>query len=885
MGSSHRAETMTNDSRTGRLIWSRMIWRYWLKEAKLTAMLVGILALGIAVFLSVRLANKAAVTGFGLFTESIVGQSDFILRSPAGKLDEGLLREVRTATGSAPVGIFPVLEVTGAIDDVDGKGLLRLVGVDLVALQNAAQYLDGESATSGGNGLDGGETNQVLGSRRAIFVGQRLATQRGVAAGETIGVIVNDGVKELVIEGVLPDSPNTASVPANLILMDLPGLQALSGESGKISRIELRIPPGTNAPENRETSFAALTAFADANELILETPEDQKSSVTQMSAAFRLNLTILSGLALLVGVYLIMQAMEASVVKRRAEIAVMRSLGVTPSEIKRAWILEALVLGFVGSVLGIVLGRILAMGMVGAIAGTVNTLYYETTTTAITLGLGEILFCLVFGTGASVLAGWIPARDAAATPPAQAMRHGVRSGGLKVLRFWPLGIVLFLAGVGAALLPPWKPDSGSVIAIGGYLSSVLLVFSSSVLIGLLFRPVARLIGRVGKGSAVFRYAASQLRKPGGRHRLTAAGLAAAIGMSAAMAILVASFETTLTSWIQQLLKADLYVSAPGISSVTNENTVSSSTWQAIAALPGVAGMDRLRRHPVSIDGTRAFLGGADYNQNSERHLQLIWLDPPEATGPQALEKATDGVPPAWISEPFERVFGIHRGDRFTVPTPQGPKEVQCEGVYAEYGSETGTVMVSRKYTSEWFSDDRITQMSVYVKDGIDPEAVLAELEARFPTLVARTNARIREESLRIFHQTFAVTYALEAIAVLIAVAGLGLALAGLLLERRRELVTLKSLGATRREIAMASMWEGVGLSVVGLSGGLLLSFALGWVLIHVINPQSFGWTLTYQIPWSAFAILTAVTILCAAAVAWVVGYRNGEVRSDRVGGR
>lgn len=884
MGSLLRAETMTKAPRTGRLIWSRMIWRYWLKEAKLTAMLVGILALGIAVFLSVRLANKAAVTGFGLFTESIVGQSDFVLRSPAGKLDERMLGELRKASGRTPLGIFPVLEVSGAVEG-DSKGaLLRLVGVDLVALQNAAQYLEGESANTGGNGIDGESTNQLLGSSKAVFVGEGFVENRNVSAGDTIQVIVDDQIRKLVIEAVLPDSPNVASVPPNLILMDLPGLQALSKDQNKISRIELRIPPGASAETNRETSFAVLTDFAAEKDLILETPEDQKSSVTQMSAAFRLNLTILSGLALLVGVYLITQAMEASVVKRRAEIAVMRSLGVTPSEIKRAWILEALVLGFAGSVLGIIVGRLLAMGMVGAIAGTVNTLYYETTTTAITLGMGEILFCLVFGTGASVLAGWIPARDAAATPPAQAMRHGTRSGGLKLLRFWPLGIVLFLTGVGAAFLPPWETASGSVIAIGGYFSSVLLVLSSSVLIGLLFGPVSRSLGRIGKSSAAFRYAASQLRKPGGRHRLTAAGLAAAIGMSAAMAILVASFETTLTSWIQQLLKADLYVSAPGMSSVTNENTISKSTWQGIEAMPGVAGMDRLRIHRISMEGTRAFLGGSDYNQNSKRYLQLIWLDEPEDTSPQALLTKVDGVPSAWVSGPFNRVFGLGKGDVFEVPTPQGPQKVRCEGVYAEYGSETGTVMVSRSFTSEWFADDRLSRMSVYVDDGVDPAVVLSNLQNHFPTLVARTNLRIREESLRIFHQTFAVTYALEAIAVLIAVAGLGLALAGLLLERRRELVTLKSLGATRREIATASMWEGVGLSLVGLSGGLLLSFALGWVLIHVINPQSFGWTLTYQIPWGAFAFLTAVTILCAAVVAWSVGYRNAEVRSDRAAG-
>ena len=162
-----------------------------------------------------------------------------------------------------------------------------------------------------------------------------------------------------------------------------------------------------------------------------------------------------------------------------------------------------------------------------------------------------------------------------------------------------------------------------------------------------------------------------------------------------------------------------------------------------------------------------------------------------------------------------------------------------------------------------------------------PTAVLEQVRERFPALVARTNQRLREESIRIFHQTFAVTYALEAIAVIIAVAGLGLALAGLLLERRNELSTLRAIGATRRDIARAAMWEGLGISLAGLGGGLAVSFLLGWILIGVINPQSFGWTLRYAVPWGALVFLSGITLATAAAVAWVVGYRNANLKSDR----
>lgn len=860
------------------LLWSRFIWRHWRREPALTAMLVAILALGVAVFLAVRLANKAAVTGFLLFTESVSGESDFLLRPKAGLLPQGILRDLRRLSGAEPVGLFPVLEESGVrADAVDGE-ILRLVGVDLVSLRNVALPLATPGKTTTFSSGEG--SRDILQSADTGFVGNGFAEKHGVKEGDIVELLVSDRPVSFRIADLLPDIPNRAKVPDNLILMDLPGLQTLSGKSGFLSRVEVRIPPGTDSERIKMLVAEQFGNFAEANDLILETPGERKSSVTQMSAAFRLNLTILSGLALLVGLYLIMQAMEASVVKRRAEIAVLRSLGVTPHQIRRAWMLEGLILGIVGSLLGVLLGRFLAIGMVGAIAQTVNTIYYETTTTAVTLTSGEVLFSLLFGIFSSVVAGIVPARDAALTPPAQAMRQGIQGGGLKLLRKGALGLLFFVCGLGAAFLPPIQLTSGTVVPVGGYLAAMLFVFAASILIGALFRPVARLLRGISP-ETMRNYAASQLRRPEGRHRLTAAGLSVAIGMSAAMAILVASFETTLTSWIEQLLKADLYVAAAGASSVTNTNIISRENCEKILSIPGVEGSDKLRRYTIRYQGNEVFLGGADYNLDPERFLQLLWIEPPLASGPLALLPTESGPVPAWVSESFSRKFGSGKGDRLEIPTPAGAQAVEVAGVYAEYGTEMGTIIVSRTLTSHWFADDSLSQMAIYASREFDVEAVLDEIQATVPGLVVRTNARLRAESIRIFHQTFAVTYALEAIAVVIAIAGLGLALAGLLLERRSELATLRAVGATRADIARAAMWEGIGLAVVGLIGGYLLSLILGWVLIYVINPQSFGWTLRYRIPWISFSILAGVTLATAAIVSRIVGSRNANLLSDR----
>ena len=860
-------------------LWSHIVWRHWLREWKLTIVLLLIIALGVAVFLSIRLANKAAVSGFGMFTESVSGESDFQLRPSAGLIPNRSLRDLRHRLGSLPVGLFPVVETTGVIAG-DDERLVRVIGLDLVAMQNAVNYSGGISGPQS-NAQREAVGPTFLNTDTLVFSGDAFSQSRGISAGDELTLLFGDREVTVEMGGILAENPNLPSIPENLVLVDLPSLQQLTDMSG-VSRIEVRFPEGAFRTEVEFDASEILDAIAEENGWLLETPEQRKESVTQMSAAFRLNLTILSGLALLVGTYLIMQAMEAAVIKRRAEMAVLRSLGVTPLEIRKSWVVEGLAIGMMGSVLGVVIGFGLAQGMVGAIGRTVNTLYYETTSNAIRLELGEILFSMGFGVLASLVAVLIPARDAALTPPAQMMRRGAPGGGLLLLRQRWLGIAVILAGLASSLIPPWVIKSGPAVPIGGYMAAVFMVVGGSILIGVFFRPVSRAMRQIGgRREARSRYAASQLARPAGRHLLTAAGLAVAIGMSAAMGILVASFESTLTAWIQQILKADLYVSGGGNSSVDNRSSLAFDTWQRIEKMPGVSGVDVLRQYRFTLDGKDTVLGASDYSDDLDRTLQMVWLDAPRDTSEKNLLKLFDDKTPAWISESFSRRFAVTKGDSLTLPTPAGPKSLSITGLYADYGNEAGMLVVHRNFTRDWFSDDSITNMALYLEAGSDPEELAKTIRSTFPSLKVQTNRRLREDSLRIFHQTFAVTYALEGIAVLIAVSGLGLALAGLLIERKEELITLKSLGSTRKEIASGAMLEGLGIAVVGLIGGFLISFALGWVLIEVINPQSFGWTLTYRVPWTMFGVLALITLVTAAAVAYLVGYRNAEVKSDR----
>ena len=843
---------------------------------------------------SIRLANRAALDGFRYFSENLTGGSDLVLRSPNGQLPVSALSDLRTATSGQPVGIFPILESTATlIEKPQGDSyananapLLRLTGVDFVALRNAiylaAENPDGDATSQAIQFAGENEDGPQLGSADEAWVAASFAKLRGLGIGDTLDLAIDDRIETIRIAGLLENDPTQPQVPENLMLFDLPGLQKLLARPASLTRIEVRVPSGADRESQLGRVRSQISALAEEKRWLLETPDERMSSSQAMTAAFRLNLTVLSTLALLVGVYLILQALEAAVVRRRKEIAILRSLGVTATQIRRAWFFEALVLGIFGTMLGLVLGWSAAQLTVGNIAKTVSALYHETTTRAAGWHSGEAMFAAAFGIAASLVAGWLPARDAATTPPVQSLRGVERNGGPRLLRSPWLGVALIIFGWMFCQVPPLVTDSGGKVPLGGYLAALSWLTALSILCSVLFRPVGQWLSRRKNAGPSSRYAASQLRQPSGRHRLTAAGLVVAVGMAAGMGILVHSFEGTLSGWIRQMLKADLYVAPAGTGSASSEGTLSEVTWQSLSKDPDVAGVDVIRRYSINVDGRRSVLAGSEYADH-ERSLRLSWRQQPDDPHPDSLKQLTpDGHHPAWVSESFAIRFDQQRGDFIELPTPSGVQRVEITGVYIDYHNESGTVLVNRRFSAEWFGDDRaINSMAAFLKPDTDIDKVRQRWTSEHPSLVIRTNTRLRTEALRVFHQTFAVTHALEAIGIAVAVAGLALTLASLMIERRSEVMTLKQLGMTRRQLAKATAIESVGIAGVGTAVGLLLSLALGYVLIYVVNRQSFGWTLQFAIPWLTFVALALVTLLTSALVGWFIGRNGTHLEAER----
>ncbi len=867
-----------------------LLSRFALRHARLaprqTALLVGILALGVAVFVAVRLANRAAVASFTHFTDTLTGRSDWIIQPAAGTLPEAVLPELRAALLDQPVAIFPVVETTAARVSASttqtrfGRASFTLLGVDLLAVANlAASPESAESFFARRTADSGSPADFWTAFRRGpqLWISPTLAAELGSA--RTLDLVINDTVHSLPLAGPIPTAPDAPRPPASLLILDLPHAQQLAGKLGRLDRVEFIVAPGPQADARRAALHATLTALGEnGTRWLVTSPGARRETAELMTRAFRLNLTILSLLALLVGLYLIFQALDGAVVRRRAEIAILRSLGVPENSIRRAWLTEAAVLGLAGGALGLALGWAGAQVAVRAVGQTVNALYYATTVDSVSLGTSELLLGLVLGLVASLVAGWWPAREAARTPPAQVLvRHAAASPGAPLLRSAWFGFALLALGTLAAQLPPLRFAAGGRFPLAGYAAAFLWIFGGGIACGCLLPWIARLARPLRNHSALARLALGHLAAPSGRHRLAVAALLCAIAMTAGMAILVASFEQTVQGWVRRSLQADLYISSDGAQSASSQNRLATTTWRALAAHPAVAEAGVLTAFPLTLDSTPTMLTGTSLRLLRARS-DLPWVQPPLD---ETVFDSARNTSLALASESFIERFRKKRGDTVVVPTPAGPRTLTLAGIYADYGNERGSLMVERDHLVAWFGDDQATSVSLYLRPGADADTVRAELLRAHPGLAAFTNASLRAEILRIFRQTFSITYALEVIGVAVAVIGLALTLISVLLDRRDELTTLRALGFTRREIALATAGEGTALAACAIFGGLAVSLALGWLLIHVINKQSFGWTLGFALPWLPLAALSATVLATAWLVAYAVGRWGANLPADR----
>jgi putative ABC transport system permease protein len=800
-------------------------------------------ALGVGIAVAIDLANQSAAQAFRLSMEQVGGRATHQLVGGPGGLDEQLYARLRVQLGLEEAA--PVVERTvTALGNVERP--LRLLGIDPLA--------EGPFRARLLRPLDGRvELATLLTEPATALLSAPTARELGVAVGERLALRIGTARRDVRIIGMLePQGRRERLALADLLVADVSVAQELTATSGRLSHVDLLLEDS-----------AAGEALADR--LHGELPEDVRlvraggrtEAMASMTRAFQLNLTALSLLAVVVGMFLIYNTMTFAVLQRRQAIGLLRALGVTRGEIFRLVLVEAAVIGAVGTGLGVLAGVWLGQGLVDLVARTINDLYFVLTVRELAFAPVTAVKALALGLGATLAAALLPALEAAGAAPRKAMGRSLLE--LRWRRRLPAVLAAGL-GLGAAggLLLAVSGDRLELSFTGFFLlivGAALLVPPATVVLAAGLAPPARVAA-----GPIAAMAVRGVRTTLSRTGVAIAALAVALSVAVGVGVMIDSFRGTVERWLGLTLQADVYVSPPDLGLARGEPTLPDGLVDALREVTGVAATATVRRVEL---------------QQDEGLTALVVLDVDEATRPRYdMVAAADDWWDAFrrqgavlLSEPFARRRGLAVGEALALPTDRGPAPFRVAGVFHDYGSDQGAVTMHRDtYERDW-SDRAVSGASLYLAPGVDPAAVVRTVRTRLGSehaLHVRSNRTLRETSLEIFDRTFTITAVLRALAVLVAFIGVLSALMALQLERVREIGVLRANGLTPRQVWQLVLTQ---TGLMGLAAGLL-SLPIGWmlavVMIRVINVRSFGWTLRMDV--DAGLLLQAVGVGFVAAL-------------------
>ncbi len=787
------------------------------------------IALGVALGAAVFLVNGAALNEFGLATKRLVGESDVIVRGPREGFAEQLFAVL--ARNPAVSAASPVLELDAALPG--HADTLKILGLDPF---RAATLQPALMADLGA---------QVLELLRpdSIFLSSSAAAALKVARGGHLEVTVGSAPKTLRVIGIL----SQGAYPQPLGIMDIASAQWLFGKIGALNRIDVQLRAGTDVETFRRTLQPTLPAG-----VLAVAPQVERDRAVSVTRAYRVNLNMLALVSLWTGAFLVFSTQSLAVLRRRRSLALLRTLGLTRGQLQRALLGEGATLGIAGSILGVLLGALIAVLILHVLAGNLGNGQLRVTGDSLRAGAWPMFGFFLIGTLASSFGAWLPARNAAAQAPARGLKGGDGDFGATARRGWHSGAALLLVGALLAFLPPVMG-----LPLFGYAAIGALLFGAVLLVPLLTVTLLRAIPATRR--VVFDIAVAQLRGNVGLSTLSLASIIVSFSLMVAMAIMVYSFRVSFEHWLGKLLPADLQLRVP----FENDTAYWTAADQArLAQTPGVVRAEFRRTRRLLLDPARPpvtlIARGADAAATLAE-LPLV----------QGAAKVAAGDEPVWISEALEDLYGYKVGARITLPLPHR-QTFTVAGVWRDYARATGSVVMSWHAYTAATGDDTATESSMWLASGADPGSVEAALRKRLPgadSLEIMTSTALRERSLNIFDRAFAITYALEAIAVGIGLTGVSFAASSTALARRAEFGMLRHIGMRRRQIVGVLASEGVLTSTFGVIYGLALGVVLSLVLVFVVNRQSFSWSIDLAAPIWQLAVLSGVLIAAATLTA------------------
>jgi len=793
------------------------------------------IALGVALGFSVYLINRVAADEVQLASRSLFGMADLSVQAPGLGFDESLYPKLAMLPGVAVAS--PVVEVQARLPGRDRT--LKLVGIDPFRVARLQPALSAAGAPQRGHGLLAEDT---------LWLSPAASQLLDVGVDDPLDVQVGLDVATFRVAGLLPAGEYRQPIG----MLDIATAQWRLGRLGHLDRVDLRLEPNADP----STVRAAVTALLPPG-VRLTTPGEASDDAVRLTRAYRSNLTALALVALFTGGFLVYATQSLSVARRRREIALLHAMGMTVREQLAASLASGAIVGIAGSALGLTLGIIVARAGLEAFGADLGAGYFRGVAPQLAVEPAETAVFFMLGVVAAVAATLGPAREAASVPAATALKAGDEAP-LAARRHGMLALGFVVAAASALLLPPLEG-----IALPGYAAIACLLLGAVFLTPTIS---ALVFGRLPPGGPAWRQVAvAQLRGTARRSTVSIAAVLVSFSLMVAMAIMVHSFRQSLDAWMHRILPADVYLrsGSAGLSSYLD-----LTSQQAIRSTPGVARIDFVRFQEVALPGgglPLTVIARPIDEDNAERILPLRRKDP---------RPAPPGTVPVWASESALDLQGFDVGTEFDLPLGGRTMRASVRGLWRDYERPGGAVVLPRDVFVRLTGDSRATSAAIWLQPGTTP----AEMALRIRERLHRSGdyeiavpQEIRRRSLQVFDRTFAVTYLLEAVAVLIGLFGVSVSTSSQVLARRGEFGMLRHLGIMRSEIGRMLAFEGASLGAIGVATGLVVGGLVSLILIYVVNRQSFHWTMDVHVPWGLLGLLSVVLVAAASFTATLSG--------------
>jgi putative ABC transport system permease protein len=838
-------------------------WKYLVRHTWQSILMVIGITLGVAVVVSIDIANANASRAFTLSTEGIAGRATHeIVGGPQG-VPEEVYRRLRQQLGLQSAA--PVIQEYVTSPDL-GNRPFQLLGIDPFAEAPFRSYLNAGSTLS--------ETGLVsfLTNPGSVLLSEPVASRYHLSQGSSFSLVIAGKETKVILTGLLqPTNSLDSQTLDGLILADISTAQELTGREGYLDRIDLILPDSSKKGVDVSTLQQEIKGLLPGD-CLLEPVGSSQGSLAQLSSAFQVNLTALSLLALVVGLFLIYNTMTFSVVQRRPLFGTLRSLGVTRREVFLLVLCEALMVGILGSFLGILLGIWMGQFTVRMVLQTINDLYFTTTVSQVSISFGSILKGGLLGIFATVLTTIPPAWEAASVPPRIALlRSSIESKARSLASTSAIiGIGLLCIG-GLVLMLPLHD------LVSGFTATLVVIVGFALLTALFLVVMMRWVMPFTSHlfSTTGRMAPRNLIVALSRTSIAVAALMVAVSVTIGVSLMIDSFRHTVVIWLGETLQSDIYISVPTFTGTAPTDPIDPQVIRTVSGIQGIARVDLLRS--VTINSLQGPIQVAATNNSSLGQERLfLTLD----VSPGKLWDAMQNNS-VIISEPLANRLGLpRRGGAIELFTPAGLQTFHVLGIYYDYSSSQGTMMISLDQYQKIWKDDSVTALGVRLIPGSNAGLVTQKLQdavSLFQQVLIRPNAELRQEVLSIFDRTFAITRALQLLATVVAFFGVLSALMLLQAEKQREIGILRALGMTVRQLwGMVLMETGLMGTVAGLLAmptGLVLSI----ILIYIINRRSFGWTLQMALTPGPFLQALAVALGASLLAGLYPAFRLGRM--------